>query len=132
MIDLRQPISKAMAKRGQWDTSSFVAALHAVASSIENARIDWEQGDEEWGRVLKADGQVAALVCVRVPFGFLCAPEMDSSHLSPELTWVCVEDIEEPAFTVDKSLLEAVFGRELSENVNYGALSAQDVWWATV
>jgi hypothetical protein len=36
------------------------------------------------------------------------------------------------AFEVDQGLLEQIFGRSLSENVDYSKLSISDLWWATV
>jgi hypothetical protein len=132
MTDLEAIWSKAIAARQHWQPTTVHDVLRKVASLVHAARVDWEQGDEEWGRVIAGDGHVAALVCARLPFGFIAASEVDPAVLPTELTWVQVASMSDPAFCMDKRTLEETFGRELSDNVDYNALSAQDLWWATV
>lgn len=132
MNDLRAILAKAIAAKQFWHPSMVLAVLHTVKSFIPGAQVDWEQGDEEWGRIITPDGEVAALVCARLPFGFISAPEVDPATLPIALTWVQVANMSEAAFTVDKRALEDAFERRLSDNIDYAALSAQDLWWATV
>jgi len=132
MTDLTAILAKAITAKQFWHSSKVLAVLHTVESLIPNARVDWEQGDEESGRIIMPDGRVAALVCARLPFGFISAPEVDPAALPTELTWVQVASMSDAAFMVDQRALEYAFGRQLSDNVDYTALSAQDLWWATV
>jgi hypothetical protein len=132
MIDLRAILAKAIAAKQIWHSSMVLAVLHTVESFIPDAWVDWEQGDEEWGRIIMPDGKVAVLVCARLPLGFISAPAVDPAALPTELTWVQVASMSDAAFIVDQRALEDAFGRQLSDNIDYTALSAQDLWWATV
>jgi hypothetical protein len=40
--------------------------------------------------------------------------------------------MDERVYEIDRALLEEVFDRVLSENVDYSSLSLNDLWWATV
>jgi hypothetical protein len=132
MTDLRSILTKAIAARQLWQSSQVLSALHTLATLIPGGRVDWEQGGEDWGRVIGRDGSVAALICARLPLGFISASEVDPASLPRQLTWIQVASMSEAAFSVDKQMLEHAFGRELSDNVDYNSLSAQDLWWATV
>ncbi len=103
-------------------------ALESAAGS--DFWIDWECGNEQWGRIIDARG-VQALVCARVPLGF-AQEDLDPARMTERVFWMKVCSMDQPLFEVDRRLLEEVFGRPLSDNVDYSRLSVNDLWWATV
>jgi hypothetical protein len=97
--------------------------------------VDWERGDEEWGRVLVGDA-VRALVCVKVAVVVILGPDWPRDaieHLRRSgVSIIEADTLNDAQYAVDKALLEEVFGRPMSENVNFAQCSLNDLWWATV
>lgn len=114
---------------GAWSHDDVRKVLEVLAGQA--FQVDWEPGDEEWGRVVDTSGKVHVLVCSRIP---LCIglQDRDGGRLATRVSWMTVSSMSEPAFEVDRRLLEEIFERSLSENINYAKLSINDLWWATV
>ncbi|KYF72244.1 hypothetical protein BE15_18950 [Sorangium cellulosum] len=100
--------------------------MHSPGSSV-----DWEPGDEEWGRVLDADTEIVGLVCARIPIGAV-RDDVPRSELPSGVTWIRFKSTRERHYQVAPEILEKVFGREVSRSIDYGALSLDELWWATV
>ncbi|WP_437528483.1 hypothetical protein WME79_45525 [Sorangium sp. So ce726] len=93
--------------------------------------MDWEPGDEEWGRVIDVDGNVVGLVCARIPIG-AARDDLPSSELPSFVEWLQFKSMYESRYQIAPELLEGVFKRQISRNVDYASLSLNDLWWATV
>lgn len=117
-----------------WTSQTVRKAIQIIVASGVGLQDDWEEGDEEWGRVLQ-DNNVVAIVCARLPLVFL---HSSLAQLTPSLTEDCVvsvvvvRDFDDVTYAVSKSLLERLFERSVSENVSCDAMSINDLWWATV
>lgn len=127
--DLGGLFRSALTAVGTWGHEDVQQALELLAGS--EFRVDWEPGDEQWGRVIDSGGSVRALVCARVPIG-IAHEDVDEARLSKRVSWTLVTSMREKLFGVDRGLLEQVFGRHLSDNIDYSRLSADELWWATV
>lgn len=127
--DLGNVFRSAQAASGAWNNDGVMEALKLLAG--REFGIDWEPGDEEWGRVVDSGGNVHALVCARIPLGIV-REDMDTARMTMHVSWIRVPSMSEQTYTVDRPLLEQVFGRQLSENIDYSKLSINDLWWATV
>jgi hypothetical protein len=117
------------AASGNWTSADVQQALEVLVDP--KSRIDWEPGDEEWGRIVDTDGCVLALVCVRVPVGVV-REDVNATRMSDRVSWLRFKSMTDRAFQIDRRLLEQLFGRRLSDNVDYSRLSLNDLWWATV
>lgn len=127
MINLTNDIKSAMAL-GSRDHRRTANLLALLASHFDGV-VDWEQGDEEWGRVL-AGQQVLAIVADRFPLvivvGGRTPPVGNLAHV------VRVKDMDGKDHQVDRSVLEEGFGRSITSNVNYDCMSIDELWWATI
>jgi hypothetical protein len=118
----------------EWNLGESARVLEEILQCVDNAVIEWEKGDEEWGRIIR-NKQVVALVCARFPLVIVLAglkAALEKAISTPKVSLVSVESMSEKTYSVDKAVLEIFFGRTLSENVDYGKCSIDDLWWATV
>ncbi len=127
--DLGSLFRSAQAAAATWRREDVRQALEFLAGS--EFQIDWEPGDEEWGRIIDSGGSCLALICARVPLG-IGNEYVDPGRLAARIFWMKVHSMSEHVFEVDRRLLEEVFGRQLSDNVDYSKLSVDELWWATV
>ncbi len=128
-VDIGCHFRSAQAALITWVHDDVRDALDLLAG--DDLRIEWEPGDEEWGRILDSRGNVCALVCARVPLG-IASEHMDPERLTKRLSWITVSSMSEKLFEVDRTVLEQVFTRPMSTSLDYSRLSANDLWWATV
>ena len=126
--DLGEVFRVASARSRAWTRDDVWRALKGLTST--GSKVDWEPGDEQWGRVLDGAG-VVGLICARVPVGAV-RNDVDPRLLSDPVTWIRFNSMNDHDFKVERELLEEIFGCALSENVNYSSLSLNDLWWATV
>ncbi|MCC6527425.1 MAG: hypothetical protein IT373_32560 [Polyangiaceae bacterium] len=131
MTDLTKTLLAAVATAGHWDEAAVADTLGALVAKLPGSRVDWEPGDEQWGRILTSDNQVAAILCVRFPMG-VALTNLWGVNLPGGVCWVMVDDMFSPGFSVERGALEAAFGRKITDNVNLGQLSINDLWWATL
>jgi hypothetical protein len=117
----------------EWSHPLVVSLLERLQLRFEGSQIDWEPGDEEWGRLL-VDGQAVVLVCSRMPLAIIESLVFDHLRrdLPDELMVLSVPSLSTPVLMVDRKVAESMFDRELSDNVDWGGMSASDFWWATV
>lgn len=131
MRDLTPLIRRAAKQASEWSEVQVAEVLSAVASRLPNAVVDWEPGDEEWGRVLLSDS-VVALVSSRFPLVFVSqSANLVTEQLPDSITVETVESMDASEFAVDKVLLEETFQRPLSDNIAYAHISINELWWAT-
>lgn len=126
-IKLDDVFRAAMALPGTWTLEDVQSVLETLANTT--FQIDWEPGDEQWGRILGTN-KAQALVCARIPLG-IALNDFDVTGVKRAMSWLTVQSMSDEAFEVDQGLLEQIFGRSLSENVDYSKLSISDLWWAT-
>lgn len=128
-IDIGYLFRSAQATKGTWDHED----VQQVAGSLAGPelQIDWEPGDEEWARLVDLQGNMRVILCVRLPIG-IAHEGIATARLSSRVSWLVVTSMTEKLFTVDRQLLEQIFHRQLSTNVDYSRLSINDLWWATV
>jgi hypothetical protein len=129
--DLNELFRDGLAGASTWTHAKAGQALQALAAHRPGSRMDWEPGDEEWGRIVDADGGVVGLVCARIPIG-AARDDIPRSQLPDFVTWILFKSMDEPVYHVTPEILEEVFGRQVSRNVDDGSLSLNDLWWATV
>ena len=120
--DITHVFQVALAAERTWSHDDVQQALELLAGS--EFRIDWEPGDEEWGCVFDSD-RVRALVCARVPVG-IALEGMVPARMNECLSWLTVSSMNDHVFSVDRSVLEQVFGRKLSANISYTRRSIDD------
>lgn len=134
MINLCRTYDEWQDKPGDWDSHQVDRVLQLMRREIPNLEVDWEIGDENWARVLQA-GLVAALVSAELPIMILnqnLEPLKDRIQSEIPLLALVLAKFEEPVFEDRREDLEELFARSLSENVSYGELSVDDLWWLTV
>lgn len=128
MTDLTGDFTKARTL-GSRDLQRTAQLLATLARSL-GGTVDWEPGDEEWGRVLRGH-DVLALVAARFPLAMVVGP-----HPEPVLVAgahvVVVPSTTAPDYRVDREELEVAFGRPISTVVDLDRLSIGELWWATV
>ncbi len=131
-VSLNVPFAAAIKKRDAWNLGSTRSALSECKERMHDANIDWEEGDENWGRILQG-GKVILLICALVPIAFVLTDHYATAlkHLG-DCPAVPVESFSQDDFSIDRTLLTQILGREVSANVNYEQLSIDDIWWATV
>lgn len=108
--------------------------MSALAGLHPDGQVDWEEGDEEWGRVISR-GKEVAYVSARRPLAFVQAD--DEAATQPAWSWlgivvIAVRDFDSPSISVDPSALADLTRRPLTENVSYRKASVNEIWWATV
>ncbi|WP_437609181.1 hypothetical protein WMF20_49585 [Sorangium sp. So ce834] len=129
--DLSDIFRHSRAASGKWTHDKVQDVLQALAAHSPGCSVDWEPGDEAWGRVLDADTEIVGLVCARIPIGAV-RDDVPRSELPSDVTWIRFKSTRERDYQVAPELLEKVFGREVSGSIDYGALSLDELWWATV
>ena len=129
--NINKHLEEAVSRRTGWTEARVRSTLAHLAAQSTGSSVDWEPGDEEWARVVGSDGSVLALVCARFPFVFVPAGAM-ATHPLEGVTWISVPSMDASVFSVDPTTLEQAFGRAVSQQLDYEAVSAHDIWWATV
>jgi hypothetical protein len=135
MNGLLESLKNAQSSRSQWAIADVEALLTYLCKAIPNAQSDWERGDEMWARVLSGE-EVSAIVSAEMPLVILKEKHLYLAKLLQNdcegLQVAVVEQFDEPALETSRDALEQIFGRSLSENLEYASLSVDDLWWATV
>lgn len=129
--DLSDLFRQGLTGSAMWTYEKVGQALQALAVQCPGSRVDWEPGDEEWGRVVDTHGCVVGLVCARIPVG-AARDDLPQSELPGFVMWLRFNSIHERDYQIAPEILEEIFGRRVSRNVDYGSLSLNDLWWATV
>jgi hypothetical protein len=134
MIDITQKIIEAGSHAHGWTREKARHALSVLAVLYPEATVDWEEGDEDWGRVI-CRGVATAYVSARCPLVFVQADDgtaarQVSSHLG--VIAIAAQDFDVPSFSVDPSALSDLARRPLTRNVRYDRATVNDIWWATV
>ena len=134
MIDITPKIRAVKLLAHVWTRERVCHALTELAGLYPGAAIDWEEGDEEWGRVV-CGGKAVAIVSARCPFAFVEANEETlvqpiSTRLG--ITVVTVPDFDARSITIDPPALSNFSEGPLTENVSCESVSVNDIWWATV
>ncbi len=132
MIELTAVFQQALSKRQSWTRTSFLKNLHEISQIIPQSIVDWDEGvPENWGRIM-ADDEVLSLVCRRCPIVIIKEKIAQSVGQLENIQTLIVESMSENLFMVDKEVIEELAGRRVPDNVDYGACSIDDLWWATV
>ena len=134
MIDITSKINNALLLNHGWTNEKVRHSLLTLAELYPESMIDWEEGIEEWGRVVYC-GKETAYVSARCPFAFIQAEDDEmclriSSRLG--LIGVVVRDFDEKSISVDHFVLSELTRRPLTKNVSYDRASVNEIWWATV
>jgi hypothetical protein len=115
-----------------WRSGKFRLALASLQNCLPETQIEWEEGDENWARLLH-QGNVIALVNVLIPVAFVLSRHSSAVCFAlRDCNTILVDSFSEAIFRIDKDVLEKILGKPLSSNVNYDRLSIDDLWWATV
>lgn len=98
--------------------------------------LEWPEGTadheagERWGRAV-ADDETAVLACALLPLAFV---RRDLAARAPDEGVVTIEfaDWTEPAYSVDRRILDEVFGEWRDEEADPQRFSLNDLYWATL
>lgn len=134
MIDLTLKINNAKLLSCSWTHDKVRQALSTLAGYFPGDMVDWEEGDEEWGRVISR-GEATAYVSARLPLAFVRSDHETAAQqvsLRMEIITISVPDFDAPAVTVDLGAISDLSGRALTKNVSYDRASVNDIWWATI
>lgn len=133
LTDVTPLLIAAWDRHQDWSQPLVASLLEKLRLRFEGSKIDWEPGDEEWGTLLMPD-QGTIFVCSRMPLAIIESSVVDQvRHNFPdEAVVLSVPSISTPVLKIDRKAAETAFGRELSDNVDWGEMSASDFWWATV
>jgi hypothetical protein len=118
----------------EWSPETIRFVLSSLAKCFPQGTVDWEQGDESWGRVISG-GKVVAYVSAYWPLAIvvpLCEKQAREACARIPIEFLVVPSFAEKAFSVDKEALETLYSRPLSGNIDYLQFSIDDLWWATV
>lgn len=131
--DVTPAFTAAWDRHRGWSRPQVSSLVDRLQRRLEGAWTDWEPGDEEWARVL-IQKQPVILVCSRMPLVVTESAVLDHvrNDFSDELVVLTVPSLSTPMLKIDRRVAEVAFGRELSDNVDWDRMSANDFWWATV
>ncbi len=130
--DITAKFEAAAKSATTWTRADVQEMAQAIKTGHPGARIDWEPGDEEWARVLEPEGDgIIAFVCAKIPIGFICGDGRPTECTHP-FVWISVPSIDASVYSVRPEVLEQVFGRSVSRSLDYGKVSADEIWWTTV
>lgn len=128
--DLTEIFRAAFLSKRPWTEADATRVLEALRDRWPGSRIDWEPGDEEWGRVFHERDGVVGMVCARAPIGAARARD-EPDELPDGVAWLRFESTTDASYSLDRRVLEPIFTR-VSDVVDYAALSLDDLWYATV
>jgi hypothetical protein len=134
MIDITPKINEAAALDRGWAEDEVRHALSDLASLFPEGIVDWEPGDEEWGRIVSR-GEVTAYVSARLPIAFIRADDGGPARVIASrlgIVAISVPDFDATSIRVDPEVLSRLSQEPLTENVSHEAASVNDIWWATV
>jgi hypothetical protein len=127
-------LADAKSKAASWTVVEVKLWLTSLANAWPDWQLDWEEGDENWIRVL-SDGRVLGYVSAEMPIAFFqdayAAKVVGLARGGLPIVHAA-EDFDLPAFSTTRREMEDIFGRALSTSLDYGRLSVNDLWWATV
>jgi hypothetical protein len=136
LIDLTDKL-RAARSAGPWSDQRFGALGLTIADVIGWAGWDWDRGaGEDWGAVVTRHGNLAVRLWRRGRFAFVHAH--DGARALDDLRGrgvVCqiVHDWERADYAVAREALPELFDGEWPlEAVDPAAMSANELWWATV
>jgi hypothetical protein len=134
MTDITSKLVEAGALAHGWTREKVRDALSALARLYPDGTAEWEEGDEDWGRIISR-GEAMAYVRAKCPLAFVRAEaEGAAQRVSSQvgLVAIAVQDFDTPSLSVDPSALSQLTRRTLTRNVSYDRASVNDIWWATV
>jgi hypothetical protein len=117
-----------------WTIGDAMALLQRIRELVADSVVDWEQGDEHWGRILLGD-RVLSIVCVLFPLVISTQDKVsDIGEAVANVNGVLlpVTSMAERSYSACKILLETLFHRPLTDAIDYHRLSIDELWWATV
>lgn len=127
-MDLSDAFKAARLASSVWTHDAVAHVLRTL--TVGKAVFDWEPPGEQWGRVSDDEGNIAC-VCARVPLAFVIE-RADVSRVTESVHWIRCRSFDTHRFSIDKALLEEIFGREVTDAVDYTNLSVNDLWFATI
>ena len=134
MTDITSKIVEARSLASHRAPEKVRHILSVLAELYPGSAIDWEEGDEEWGRVI-SQGAATAFVNARCPLDFVKADDDTAAQrISGQLGVVAipVQDFDAPTLSVDPSALYELARRPLTKNVPCDSASVNEIWFATV
>jgi hypothetical protein len=129
MKDITAMLEAALTSQIKWSREAFLGQLNSLAASVEGASIDWEEGDENWGRVL-VGSEVMAIVFRLHPLMIVRSTLHDYDAPAGVVVLV-VDDMSADVFSVDRNVAETLAGRAMSSDWDAGQFSIDALWWAT-
>jgi len=116
-------------ERGNFDT-----LLDTLKSIVADSSVDWDRlGGEKWARII-VDGEVVSYIHSELNLAFALGQfqtQFKQTFEECRLNIFFVDSFDRK-FSVEKHQLEQMFQIPLTLSLNYGALSINDLWWATV
>lgn len=132
-MDLTSIFRQASDSTMSWCPDSAGELLQKICGLLNESVIDWEKGDEDWGRILHQK-RVVCLVCARIPLVIIVSDlkQLVENLIDSKCLLFYVNDMSEKTWSVDRRILERIFSKPISDNINYAKFSIDDLWWCTV
>lgn len=133
MKNIVQLLAHAKSQVETWTPVEVKRCLASIAIAYPDWRLDWEEGDEHWIRVI-SDKKLLGYISVELPIAFFQGDGAKNIRWEPDglPTVHTVADFDSPDISTTRHEMEDIFGRTLTHNLDYGCLSLNDLWWATV
>ena len=134
MNDITSRIVAAEPLATGWGYEKVRQALSALSELYPQSTVDWEEGDEEWGRIISR-GDVTAYVSAMRPIAFVLGDnELAANQALSQMSIVIIaaRDFDDRFFSIDPSALSELAHRPLTKILSYGSVSVNEIWWATV
>jgi hypothetical protein len=128
-MDLTDAFRRAHAAKWDWSAETMRWYLRDFARAWPEGSVDYESG-ERWGRVV-ADDETGVMACRLLPLAFV---RRDLAPRAPEEGVVAVEfeSWADAVYSVDRRVLDEVFGEWRDEEANPQRFSLNDLYWATL
>lgn len=134
MIDLTPIFDTALERKKFYCDNIALRVMNELVSAISGATLDWDMENEDWGRILLEQKEVA-FVSSLVP---ICLTEERlRSSIEPSLQkngvlGVYANRLSDENFTIDPIKLRDIFGLDVTNWVNWQRISLHDIWFSTV
>lgn len=132
LSDLTPALVEARQHSREWSDRLTTEALRLFSEAVPSSETDWEP-EEAWGMVLH-DRQAIAYVSALFPLCFYGTDHHNA--FSPivdrlKLVSIVCSSLDEPAFRVDRAVLEEIWEAEFTPEIDLERISASDLWYLT-
>jgi hypothetical protein len=134
MIDLTPTFDRALKRKSSYCGGIPLRVMNELASAIPGSTVDWDMENEDWGRILLNQKEIA-LICSLVPICF--AEERLRLSISQELenngvSVIYAHRLDDEIFKIDPSKLLEIYGFDVTDRADWQHISLHEIWFLTV